>query len=88
MMLDAARKPAPLLIWILKFSFDWAGQNWEDDMRLCFKSFNGRRWNFVDVIPAPSERRYAALGLDRSTRPSKAGDRAANAMLLRCYTTI
>jgi hypothetical protein len=37
---------------------------------------------------APSARRYAALGLDRSARPSKPGDRAANALLLRCYTII
>ena len=29
--------------------------------------------------PASSTRRYAALGLDRSVRPSKAADRAANA---------
>ena len=28
--------------------------------------------------PAPSARRDAALGLDRSARPSKPGDRAAN----------
>ena len=26
--------------------------------------------------------------LDRSARPSKPGDRAADALLLRCYTTI
>jgi NAD(P)-dependent dehydrogenase (short-subunit alcohol dehydrogenase family) len=29
--------------------------------------------------PAPSARRYAALGLDRSARPSKGGNHAANA---------
>jgi hypothetical protein len=29
--------------------------------------------------PAPSARRYAALGLDRSVRPSKLADRAADA---------
>jgi len=28
------------------------------------------------------------IGLDRSERPSKSGDRAADALLLRCYTTI
>jgi DNA-binding transcriptional LysR family regulator len=33
--------------------------------------------------PAPSARRYTALGLDRGARPSKSGDRAANAHL-RC----
>src|SRR6266496_1598330 len=31
--------------------------------------------------PAPSARRYAALGLDRSARPSKRGNHAANAYL-------
>jgi len=31
--------------------------------------------------PAPSARRYAALGLDRSARPRKRVDRAANAQL-------
>jgi hypothetical protein len=33
--------------------------------------------------PAPSARRYAALGLDRSARPSKWGDRAANEYVRR-----
>jgi hypothetical protein len=41
-----------------------------------------------DVSAAPSARRYAALGLNRSTRPSKPADRAANALLLRCCTII
>src|SRR6266699_3357739 len=31
--------------------------------------------------PAPSARRYAALGPDRSARPSKRGNHAANAYL-------
>jgi len=31
--------------------------------------------------PAPSARRYAALGLDRSMRPSKVADRVADASL-------
>src|SRR6266540_5843555 len=32
--------------------------------------------------PAPSARRYAALGLDRSLRPSKLADRAARRLVL------
>jgi hypothetical protein len=32
--------------------------------------------------PAPAARRYAALGLDRSMRPSKLVDRAADALFL------
>jgi hypothetical protein len=37
--------------------------------------------------PAPSTRRYAALGPDCSARPSKRGDRAANAYLTTLAST-
>ena len=34
--------------------------------------------------PAPAARRYAALGLDRSVRPSKVADGAVNASVSMC----
>jgi len=38
--------------------------------------------------PAPSARGYAAVGLTAWRGPSKHGDRAAKAVLLRCYTIV
>ena len=40
------------------------------------------------MVHFDARRAEQALGLDRSTRPSKPADRAANALLLRCCTII